>query len=166
MSVSQPPSVSSLPRRTSRSKTRDLRFSIRINAKPEDVYRALTSARELCRWWLLGAETDARNVGRLRMVWPRPKRGSGRNGPGFGEREGQFVDLEPGRKVAWVWKPAARDRLAPLLCTFFIERRGRRYAAGWEDALTKLRLYLETGRTCKAEIVTFSQFESLRKAGR
>jgi len=106
----------------SRSRTRDLRLSVRIKAKPVEVYRVLTSARELCRWWLTGAETDARNSGRLRMVWPKR--------PGCrsfsGEREGCFVDLEAGRKVAWLWRTGSRKNGVPPLCSFFIlpQRRG------------------------------------------
>ena len=81
--------------------------------------RALTSATELCRWWLQGAETDARSGGRLRMVWPKlkyecDKNGGSRNGRIFpphaamGDSEGCFVDLEPGRKVAWMWRQSGR----------------------------------------------------------
>ena len=173
------------------AKTRDLRFSIRIKAKPEQVYKALTSATELCRWWLQGAETDARSVGRFRMVWPKVKRDGGKPFPphvAVGESEGHFVDLEPGRKVAWLWKlPRKRDRIHPL-SSFFIQPRGRgcevtllhagfkatqgaeRYylgrAEGWEDCLAKLKLYLETGRTCKSQALTLSALAGLLKKPR
>lgn len=156
-------------------KTRDLRFSVRVRAEPEAVYRALTSARALTRWWLVGAETDARNAGRVRMVWPRVRDHGGGVKGGFGEREGIFVDLQPGRKVAWLWKPARGEKRVPPLTSVFIDpRRGgcevtflhagfpsgpsadgvyRGYACGWQDGLAKLKLYLETGRTCKHELV-------------
>jgi uncharacterized protein YndB with AHSA1/START domain len=159
--------------RRPRSKTRDVRLAVRVRARPEAVYRALTSARELTRWWLLGAETDARNAGRVRMIWPRVRNVDGVRCRGIGEREGVFVDLEPGTKVAWLFKPARGDRRAPPLVSVFIEkRRGGSevtlvhagfpsdasaddpycgYARAWEDGLAKLKLYLETGRTCKME---------------
>lgn len=170
--------------RRSRGKTRDLRFTVRIKAKPEQVYRALTSATELCRWWLAAAETDARNVGRFRMVWPRVQRRDAEQvarafppyGVAIGDSEGYFVDLEPGRKVAWMWK-LPRKAQYPALSSFFIQPRGtgseitllhagfstrpaadRAYtgcAEGWEDCLAKLKLYLETGRTCKSQPLTF-----------
>jgi uncharacterized protein YndB with AHSA1/START domain len=155
--------------------TRDIRLAATIRAKPDLVYRSLTSARELTRWWLQGAETDARNTGRLRMIWPRVKTATGEPAPGFGEREGVFVDLEPARKVAWLWKPARGEKGAPSLTSIFVlPTRGgsevtllqcgfpsaasadalyRGYARGWEDGLAKLKLYLETGRTCKLEFV-------------
>lgn len=159
------PADTSRPRRGA---TRDIRYEVPLKAAPERVYAALTSARELTRWWLLGAETDARNAGRLRLVWPKTKPASG-----FGEREGFFVDLEPGRKVAWMWKPVRGEGGVPPLSSFFINPRLKncevsllhagfpasadghygRYARGWEDCVAKLKLYIETGKTCKNEII-------------
>ncbi|MDX6768546.1 MAG: SRPBCC domain-containing protein [Elusimicrobiota bacterium] len=156
------------PSRPRRGATRDIRYEVPLKAAPERVYAALTSARELTRWWLSGAETDARNAGRLRLVWPRSGAAAG-----FGEREGFFVDLEPGRKVAWMWKPARGEKGVPPLSSFFINPRLKncevsllhagfaasadglydRYARGWEDCVAKLKLYIETGKTCKDEVI-------------
>ena len=177
-------------RRSPRGKTRDLRFTVRIKAKPEQIYRALTSATELCRWWLQGAETDARNVGRFRMIWPKIKKADGdqphRPFPthvAMGDSEGYFVDLEPGRKVAWMWKLPRRAQY-PALSSFFIDPRRRSLcevtlvhagfsakpsadkaftgcAEGWEDCLSKLKLYLETGRTCKSQALCFKGLKRL-----
>jgi uncharacterized protein YndB with AHSA1/START domain len=176
-------------RRPSLSKTRDLRFSLNLKAKPEQVYLALTSARELCRWWLQGAETDARNMGRLRMVWPKIRTKAGGVFPphtAIGESEGHFVDLEPGRKVAWVWKINRGRGPIPPLSSFFLSPRGRGTeltllhagfssqpgsdrcfegcSQGWEDCLAKLSLYVETGRTCKAQVLRLSDLPRLRRA--
>lgn len=177
-----------------KARTRDLRFTLKIKAKPERVYKALTSATELCRWWLQGAETDARNTGRFRMVWTKLRRNGAVNGRerifphsvAMGDAEGFFVDLEPGRKVAWMWKP--RRKLYPPLSSFFIAPAGRgsevvllhcgfstsrsanRYfqgcAEGWEDCLSKLKLYLESGRTFKARTLAFGDMEELLKEKR
>lgn len=160
----------------SAARTRDIRLSVKIKAGPEQVYRALTSARELCRWWLVGAETDARNGGRFRMVWPKLKDEAAVFPPSLSEAEGVFVDLEPGRKVAWI---RARPRLrgGPALVSFFIlpakraseltlihagfpAARGQAAydacARGWADALAKLKRYLETGRSGKTEVLTLA----------
>jgi uncharacterized protein YndB with AHSA1/START domain len=174
--------------RRPRSRTRDVRFAVKLRAEPSAVYRALTSARELTRWWLLGAETDARNAGRVRMVWPRVRGTDGSLCKGLGEREGVFVDLEPGKKVAWLFKPVRGDRRAPPLVSVFIGgRRGscevtllhagfgsgpscdelyRGYARAWEDGLAKLKLYLETGRTCKMETLDLETARILTRARR
>ena len=179
-------SLGVMPSASPRLKTRDVRFSMRVSADPLAVYKALTSARELTRWWLLGAETDARNAGRVRMVWPRMK---DEPDHALGEREGTFVDLEPGRKVAWLFKPARGEKGVPPLVSVFInpvrggacevilvhsgfgsggdsERLRRGYARGWEDGLAKLKLYLETGRTCKLETVDLESVRVLSKARR
>jgi uncharacterized protein YndB with AHSA1/START domain len=154
-----------------------------IKAKPAAVYRALTSATELCRWWLQGAETEAHSAGRFRMVWPRLKtKGDGRkkmfpSHVALGDSEGYFVDLEPGRKVGWLWK-MPKSRSFPALASFFIEPSGRsstvtlmqsgfsaaasadKYyagcAEGWEDCLAKLKLYLETGRSAKSQMLSLA----------
>lgn len=161
---------------------KDIRLSACLKAKPEAVYRALTSARELCVWWLDRAETDARNTGHLRMVWSAPHHGDGN------EVRGVFVDLDPGKKVAWLWDGRSRGKGVPALISFFIEKRSRgsevtlvhagfsasssrakvfdRYLEGWEDCLAKLKLYLEEGKTCKGDPLTFADLELLRKAGR
>lgn len=146
-------------------RTTDIRLCVLIKAEPADVYRALTSARELCVWWLDRAETDARSMGRWRMEWsaaPGARR----------EASGTFVDLEPGRKVALIEEERTRPRGLPPLTTFFIEKRGRASAvtlvqagfassalleaAGrrWEDCLAKLKAYLETGRPRKTETLS------------
>jgi len=175
--------------RRPRGKTRDLRFTVKVRARPEQVYRALTSATELCRWWLLGAETDARNAGRFRMVWPKVKTSDAEGGTrafppnvAVGDSEGYFVDLEPGRKVAWMWKLPRRCHY-PALSSFFLQPAGRGCevtllhagfssrpvadkafegcAAGWEDCLAKLKVYLETGRTCKSQALSFKAMKPL-----
>ena len=154
-------------------RTADIRLPVALKAAPDEVYRALTSARELCVWWLDRAETDARNMGRWRMEWPAAKGEKAR-----GEASGVFVDLEPGRKVAWIQDDRSRPAGVPALVTFFIESKGRgcevtlvhagfsaapgraavlaSWRGGWEDCLAKLKLYLETGRAKKGEVLTLA----------
>lgn len=174
-----------MPSADIRLTTRDIRLAAFIRAKPEMVYRALTSARELTRWWTAGAETDARNAGRVRMVWPKA-RVRGARAPGFGEREGVFVDLEPARKVAWLWKAARGEKGVPPLTSIFVlparggsevtllqsgfssaagaDRLYQDYTGAWEDGLAKLKLYLETGRTCKTESVDLEAVRILTRS--
>ncbi|MBI4424569.1 MAG: SRPBCC domain-containing protein [Elusimicrobia bacterium] len=158
-------------------KHRDIRLSASVKAQPEHVFKSLTSARELCAWWTDRAETDARNGGRLRLVWPATAEEPAR------EARGLFVDLEAGQKAAWLWSPAGRG--VPPLVTFFIERRrggasvtlqhagfsaaaacDRRYgdwSRFWEDCLAKLALYLDAGKTCKAERLALRDVDRLRR---
>jgi uncharacterized protein YndB with AHSA1/START domain len=155
-----------------------------MRANPAEAYRALTSARELCVWLADRAETDARSMGRMRIVWPKNE--------WLGETEaaGVFVDLEKARKVAWLWGDKTRPEDVPPLVTVFIEERPRklgstltlvhagfpgsaskralveRYLARWEDFLAKLRLYLDAGKTCKNDRLTLSDLPMLLKRGR
>jgi len=157
---------------------RDIRLRVPVRARPERVWRCLTSARELCAWWTERAETDARNGGRLRLIWPATAREPVREVRGF------FVDLDPARKVAWVWSRGARG--VPPLVSFFVEpRRGgstltvhhggfstapsarKRYADWerlWEDGVAKLVLYLDTGRAVKSEQVSLADLPRLKRA--
>ncbi|MBI5243692.1 MAG: SRPBCC domain-containing protein [Elusimicrobia bacterium] len=158
-----------------RAKTRDIRISAFIKAKPEKIYHALTSARELCVFWLDRAETDARNLGKFRMVWPT------KDGEGC-EASAVFVDLEPGRKVSWIFNPSSRrGGRVPALVNVFIEDRPRRVQATiqhagfsaarshdrvfeafrslWEDCLAKLKAHLEHGRVFKGEKLTLAAAE-------
>ena len=144
--------------------TSDIRLVVSVRTEPAEVYRALTSARELCTWWLERAETDARNMGRWRMGGV----------PGRAEARGLFVDLEPARKVALLEDEGTLLKGDPPLVTFFLEKKGRatevtlvqagftspkpmEAARGrWEDCLAKLQLYLETGRGKKTGTLVLS----------
>ncbi len=168
------------------NRKRDLRIALSLRGKAAAVYKALTSARELCYWWLQGAETDAKNGGRFRMVWPKigNARSHAAKERGFfppqaaaGEGQGTFVDLEPGRKVSWLWRLSAyKRRRLPALTSFVIAPAGRgsceltllhkgfsgspeaqetfrRCELWWGDCLAKLKLYLETGKVRKTEFL-------------
>ena len=159
---------------------RDIRLCVPVRARPARVWRCLTSARELCAWWTERAETNARNGGRLRLVWPSTPHEPAREGRGV------FVDLEPGRKVAWAWDGACRG-VPPLVSFFVEERRGgatltlhhggfstaasarkrcARWEKFWEDGVAKLVLYLDTGRSVKSERVSLADLPRLRRARR
>lgn len=140
-----------------RPPTLDLRISVPVRARAERLYEALTSARELCLWLAERAETDARSLGRLRLVL------EDEDCLGAREAVGAFVDLDPGRKVAWLWEADRLPKGMPALTNFFIEPRGRgclvtlmscgypaRRAgasrAAWEARLAGLKRYAEMGR--------------------
>ncbi|MFA6030458.1 MAG: SRPBCC domain-containing protein [Elusimicrobiota bacterium] len=149
------------------SRTRDVRVAVAIKAAPERAYQALTSARELCLFWLERAETDARSLGRLRMVWAAQGRRKD-------EASGVFVDLEPGRKVAWLLDARCRrGGRIPALVSVFLDPQGRGtqatvlhagfaaddellafYRARWEDLLAKLKRHLEGRRVDKSRLLS------------
>ncbi|MBI3505926.1 MAG: SRPBCC domain-containing protein [Proteobacteria bacterium] len=160
-------------------KHRDVRIVADVKAPPADVYRAATSARQLCAWWADRAETQIRNGGRFQFEWPEDMDKSATRG------RGTFVDLDPGRKLSWLWEPDSLPRGVPLLTTLFLEpaRAGCRvtlvhagfpaegaaakafssYSRGWEDFVAKLALYVERGATCKGERLSLADLASRRR---
>ncbi len=106
-------------------------MTLPVRSKARAVYKALTSARELCAWWLKGAETAAKNGGRFRMVWPKidehaapaaAKKGFFPPQASSGEGSGIFIGLEPGRRVSWQWRLSAyKRRRLPRLISFVID---------------------------------------------
>ena len=169
------------PRMASRSvKTLDIRVSAFVKAEAGHVYRSLTSAKELCVWWVDKAETEARNMGRFRLVWRSQDRKKNI------EATGVFVDLEREKKVAWIWDDKSRPAGLPPLVSFFIEEgedgcevlvvhagfsaaaSKRRMLEGfrviWEDVIAKLKLYLESEKIAKGELLTLKDVELLSAA--
>ena len=47
-----------------------------------------------------------------------------------------------------------------------VDRAYAGFAQGWEDALAKLKLYLETGKTCKNTLINFKEMRALLKAAK
>lgn len=99
------------------------------------------------------------------MAWPSDE--TGLYPQKLGETRGVYVDLEPGRKVAWVWEETAGQGV-PRLVSIFILPCGKDsevcvqhcgfgagpdarllyhgFREGWEDALARLKTHLEAGK--------------------
>jgi uncharacterized protein YndB with AHSA1/START domain len=71
-------------------KERRIEKEIEINAPLEDVWKALTDANELARWFPLEARVTPGPGGKIFVSW----------GPGS-EGEAEIVAWEPGKKFAW-----------------------------------------------------------------
>jgi len=131
-----------------------------IKAPPERVYRALTTAEEITRWWgspeiyrLTEWAGDLRPSGRWRAV------GASADGSRF-RVEGEFVELVPARLLVQTWKPdwdggnvtTITIRLAPVEggTRLTLWHKGfagrpdscREHAEGWERVLNWLRHYV------------------------
>jgi uncharacterized protein YndB with AHSA1/START domain len=80
-----------------------LRLERTINAPPEAVFEAWTTAETLRRWWPAGAdwetpvaEVDPRVGGRLRLVMRSP------DGEVFGG-SGQYLEISPPARLVFTW---------------------------------------------------------------
>lgn len=137
--------------------TRDFELSIEIDAPPEEVWRALTEARELERWFPLKAAVEPRQGGRYFISWENQW-----------QDEGRILIFEPNRHLRTTWSGEGPHRAAQLAVDHHLEGRGGRtvlrlvhsgfgrdaswddefdgISLGWNFELRSLRHYLEHHR--------------------
>lgn len=69
-----------------------------LEASPAQVFRALTDARELSRWWTTAAESEARTGGEFAYVFEFAD--ASRNHT----YRGRYHDVVPGERVSFPWQ--------------------------------------------------------------
>jgi len=80
----------------------DVEVSIRIEARPETVFRYFVEPERMCAWMGISAEVDPRPGGRYRVDV---------NGTGFAV--GEFVEIVPDERVVWTWGWEGNTGLPP-----------------------------------------------------
>jgi uncharacterized protein YndB with AHSA1/START domain len=146
-----------------KSGTRAVRAQVEIDASVEDVWRALTDARELERWFPLEARVEPGEGGSVWMSWKNEYVG-----------ESKIIAWEPRRRLAITW--GGFDGMEAVQTTeYLLEGRGGRTVVrvvtsgfptdpswdgwvdgtrrGWAYELESLRLYLERWRGRDREVV-------------
>ncbi|HET7615970.1 MAG TPA: SRPBCC domain-containing protein [Bacillales bacterium] len=135
-----------------------------IKAAPSAVYETLTTAEGWNAWFT--DETSVDLNGEIRLRW----KSYGRNGKDI-EDGGPVLKAEPGEAFAFQWSPG----LVPTTVSFvlepfregtLVELRETGYssadrdvaacvdcAAGWGEALTLLKFYMEHGIVCKDDLM-------------
>lgn len=133
---------------------------ILIRTTPDRVYDALTTAAGLDAWFTQGSEVDARPGGRIVLRWK-----DWGHDHYSGEDGGPVIEADRPSVFAFQWHPDGED--APVTVRFTIREHadgcvvkvteegyvdrpsGRRRqldcAAGWGEALTLCKFYLEHG---------------------
>jgi uncharacterized protein YndB with AHSA1/START domain len=130
-------------------------FKRMISAPSAEAYRAFVHATALRDWLCDAAQTDARKGGRLYLWW-----NSGAHAVGA------YTALEPGKKVAWVWRHSREPEDTRVTVSFSPGKvegstmvtlkhavgSGKKWAsaiqaaqAAWQSALENLQSVLETG---------------------
>jgi uncharacterized protein YndB with AHSA1/START domain len=134
--------------------TQSLQFKRTVNVPPAEAYRAFVHATALRDWLCDAAQTEARVGGRLYLSW----------NDGY-VVVGQFVKLEPGKKLVFTWR--GQDEPAPtrVQVSFAAKGDGARitlkhdqigsgskwaktvlgFQTGWTESLENLQSVLETG---------------------
>jgi uncharacterized protein YndB with AHSA1/START domain len=137
-----------------------IQYATYIGAPPEVVYATLTTAVGWDAWFTQGTEVDARPGGSIRFQWV--DLGVDRS---TGEDGGPVFEAVPPRRFVFQWTPGD----TPTTVAFDLEPRGSgtvvrvsetghttserdlealaECAAGWGEALTLLKMYLEHGIT-------------------
>jgi len=98
--------------------TRRQEHVIEIDAPPEAVWRAITEAEEITRWYVPEAEVDLREGGTYRVSW-----GEGMEG------ESEIAALEPGRRIRLEHRPmpdSPEIATGPIVEEYVIESEGGR----------------------------------------
>ena len=127
------------------------------------VFKALTDADELMRWFPTRAESDPRPGGKFKLAWEF--KDANQNG----SQDGEFVELVPNSLLSYTWKADA----VPTLVTFNVSESGGEttveldhaslqegadqdklredHANQWGFFLMNLKGYLEAGMDMRQE---------------
>lgn len=103
---------------STRPATRGQEHVIEIDASPEAVWRAITEAEEITRWYVPEAEVDLRQGGTYRVSW-----GEGMDG------ESEIAALEPERRLRLEHRPmpgSPEMPTGPIVEEYVIEGEGGR----------------------------------------
>ena len=133
-----------------------IEHDILIRAAPEQVYDAFTTAAELDKWFTTGAEVDPRPGGQ--MIWRWKDWGANKE---TAEDGGAVLEAERPRRYVFQWRQepstVALDfekvdegTIVRLRETGYLDKHERIQvmlgcAAGWGEALTLLKFYVEHG---------------------
>jgi uncharacterized protein YndB with AHSA1/START domain len=137
-----------------------IRCGTYIDVPPQQVYDTLTTASGWDAWFTQGTEMDARPGGSIRLRWKDAlvSRYTGEDG-------GPILEAEPARRFVFQWTPG--DTTTTVAFTLEPLGPGTKLtlnesghttspkdlealvdcAAGWGEALTLLKVYLEHGIT-------------------
>jgi len=140
--------------------------TVTIKSSPEAVFKALTHADELMRWFPTRAESDPRPGGEFKFTWEFA------NTSENGSQQGEYVEILSNRKLSYTWTAESTPAI-PTLVTFNLTEAGGEttveldhssmqdgadheklhdmHANQWGFFLMNLKGYLETGTDLRKE---------------
>lgn len=93
--------------------------TVEIAASPERVFRALTS-KEVTEWWVRPGVFDTREwTGDVRVGGRWEASGVGKDGPY--SLEGEFIEIDPPRRLVHTWHPVGAPAAATSTVTYMLE---------------------------------------------
>jgi uncharacterized protein YndB with AHSA1/START domain len=138
--------------------TRTIEHTVDVDARRDEVFRALTDVDTLKRWWITDGASEPRTGGRFRYEWRMADPSNDH------VQEGTYDEVVNGERVSYPWSlgPAGGSRVTIALA----DRDGGtrvslthagfpadaqladvhdRHAQGWESFLANLKSVLEGG---------------------
>ena len=91
--------------------------TVTIKSSPEAVFKALTQADELMRWFPTRVESDPRPGGKFKFTWEFA------NANENGSQQGEYVEVMPNRKLSYTWTAESTPPI-PTLVTFNLSEAG------------------------------------------
>lgn len=129
--------------------SRTFEHSVTVDAPRDDVFRALTDAGELKRWWITDGISEPRSGGRFRYEWKMADPANDH------VQEGAYDEVVDGERIAYPWSGGAsqvtltlseRDGATQVsLVHAGITDDFERYQQGWQGFLANLKSVLEGG---------------------
>jgi uncharacterized protein YndB with AHSA1/START domain len=133
--------------------TRTFEHTLTVDAPREQVFRALTDAEQLKRWWITDGISEPRAGGHYRYEW---KMADPTNDH---VQEGTYDEVVEGERIAYPWSsPAGDSRVTVTLAgsnggtRVSLVHEGiaeadqfERYEQGWQGFLANLKSVLEGG---------------------
>ena len=140
-----------------------IKQSVVVNKSREAVFKALTQADELVRWFPTRAESDPRAGGKIKLFWEFNDASQN------GSQEGEYVEVVENEKFSYTW---TADNISTLVSFSLSESNGETtvdlehstshegadekklhddHANQWGFFLMNLKGYLEAGADLRAE---------------
>src|SRR5687768_11372468 len=91
--------------------------TVTIKSSPMVVFKALTQADELMRWFPTRAESDPHPGGKFKFTWEFADANQN------GSQQGEYVEVLPNRKLSYMWTAESIPTI-PTLVTFNLTEAG------------------------------------------
>jgi uncharacterized protein YndB with AHSA1/START domain len=133
--------------------TRTFEHELTVDAPREEVFRALTDAEQLKRWWITDGVSEPHAGGSYRFEWKMADPADDH------VQEGTYAEVVDGERITYPWSSPAGDSRVTVALS---ERNGgtqvslvhegiaaddqfERYEQGWTGFLANLKSVLEGG---------------------
>ena len=105
------------------------KHAVTVNKPKDIVFKALTQADELIRWFPSRAESDPKPGGGFKLFWDFTEASQN------GSQEGRYVEVVPGEKVSYTWM--VTEGSVPTLVTILLKETNGETALALDHSTTQ-----------------------------